>query len=340
MARRSLSLSLAGSVAAVGGLLLSWEGAWSDDRRPLRCRAVRVVDRSAPGMRLDDAAFRHRLEEHCGQGVVREDAREVLEVEITRGRVPRVRWTLPGSAWREVSGVTGAPDVALLLADSVHVALEVVVRPNAGDVPRDAPAVAPEASVFDAGEEAEDAGRALREEPARPPVPPAPPRVGVTLSGGAHGNLGMTPDWTVGFQLGATLHGERWAIGLEGRFVWPRETYGTGTGSVAVGFAGGALMPCVRYGWFVGCVPAVAGIVSAEASDGTRFREWAVLLGARGALEFPFRRAFGVRGWIEGLVTVRGVAVRLGPSPAESPVVWRLADVTGGAGVDLFVRFR
>lgn len=179
-------------------------------------------------------------------------------------------------------------------------------------------------------------------EPARPapadtaPPPAAPPALGARLGVAAGATVGIVP--IAG--LGPTLFGEvdlasSFSLGLDATADLPIGAEESARGKVRGYAYRGALLPCLRAGWWalcgvaaIGAVHGVGSNVDVPASDWT---PWAAL-GARGRVDVPMSERIFLRFSADFLVMLTHTQFRLDLTEVWSapPVAPQL---TAGAGV-------
>ena len=325
----------AASMATVTGIAMSQVPPPAPRRA--RCEPVSIRVSGTPGAPIDAPALRAALEARCGGGVVRDDAAWTVSVIPFRRSAQRVDWTLqrpgaPRMAPRRVT-VQIAGSLVAELADDIVGAIERPALPqedatDSGAVDAATPPTVDAASAIDAATVV------------APDLPTGTPPSAWELRGdlGGQVDVGRVPGWSGGFHLGLALRWRRFSVLVEGRWVLERPVSTPG-GEVDVGFVGGAVGPCVLFGPVGGCLLAHVGALHATHSNGARDSDWIALLGARLTGDLPLGAVFSLRGWAEVSTPLKGAALTVGPSAAESAVVWRSPSITGALGIGVGARF-
>lgn len=138
---------------------------------------------------------------------------------------------------------------------------------------------------------------------------------------------GLTADAGPAVSIGADIRNERFSIGLELRFALPGRVYArepidpakpTSERDFDVTQYSALLVPCVRYGYFVGCGAMQAGLFQAVSRIGDQRILPVLAFGARAGFRIPFKDRFAFFGFGEALFpSVReGIAYSIPRDPS------------------------
>lgn len=299
---------------------------------PVERPAVRLeVSRAAGAETCPDAAGLEALVvARLGYSPVQPGAAERMEVAFTSepaGLVATVRRERPGHAV-QTRALRDADRSCGPLAASAAFALALAVDPQtmtapAPEPPPPSPAVAPTP---------EPKPRVIIA-PAPPPEAPAW-NVGWELGAGGAAALGAAPVVNATVVVHGGVHLDRWRLLAELRVDVPSTTP-AGTGRVETHVIAGGLLPCVGLSRFLLCGVVGAGALRAR-SEGLSetaalSAPWAVV-GARASVELELGRALRLAPWVDVLVPLTRVTLRVDGQP-----VWQTPVLGGLAGLRLSV---
>lgn len=208
----------------------------------------------------------------------------------------------------------------------------------------DAPAMAPEPAPEESSSPRAPVELAPPEiEPAKEVTPapvssPAPkPRLRFEASALVRGTVGIARGFGMGVGIGAGLRRGLWSLALEGRYDVPSSSDLSPRGGLAIGLLGGALVPCLSYRVFFGCLPVTLGRLAVSTSGVEHPGEDSALFwafGARVGAELPVLPALAFRISLDFLVVPERHPVLLGTAE-----VWRTSPVAGSLNAGVVVTF-